>query len=100
MMRRKSSRIAISAVGLLVTFLACSSYAAKSSRSSGGDETPITVVIDAGHGGHDRGGITGQRIAEKNMTLDVAMRHRNVLADSGCRAESTRITERLMIWVV
>ncbi len=93
MMRRKSSRIAISSVGLLVTFLACSSYAAKSSRSSGGDETPITVVIDAGHGGHDRGGIPGQRIAEKDMTLDVALRLRNVLSASGYRVAMTRSTD-------
>jgi len=27
---------------------------------------------DAGHGGFDRGGIPGQRVPEKTMTLDVA----------------------------
>jgi N-acetylmuramoyl-L-alanine amidase len=47
-------------------------------------------VIDAGHGGHDRGGIPGQRIAEKEMTLDVAQRLRNVLAASGYRVVMTR----------
>jgi len=50
----------------------------------------LTVVIDAGHGGHDRGGIPGQRIAEKDMTLDVAQRLRNVLAASGYRVVMTR----------
>ena len=49
-----------------------------------------TVVIDAGHGGHDRGGIPGQRIAEKDMTLDVAQRLRNVLAAKGYRVVMTR----------
>ena len=34
----------------------------------------MTVVVDAGHGGYDRGGIPGQRISEKEMTLDVAQR--------------------------
>ncbi len=91
-MRRNSFRIALSAAGLLVTFLACSSYAAKRS-SSGGDSSPVTVVIDAGHGGHDRGGIPGQRIAEKDMTLDVAQRLKNVLSASGYRVVMTRSTD-------
>jgi N-acetylmuramoyl-L-alanine amidase len=47
-------------------------------------------VIDAGHGGHDRGGIPGQRVSEKEMTLDVARRLRNVLAASGYRVVMTR----------
>ena len=33
-----------------------------------------TVVIDAGHGGFDRGGIPGQRVPEKIVALDVAQR--------------------------
>src|SRR5215469_4240987 len=71
--------------GLLTPFLACSSHAAKS-----GDSSPITVVIDAGHGGYDRGGIPGQRVSEKDMTLDVAQRLRSVLAASGYRVVMTR----------
>jgi N-acetylmuramoyl-L-alanine amidase len=90
MMRRNSRRIASSTAGLLITFLACNSYAAKSSRSSGGNDSPITVVIDAGHGGHDRGGIPGQRVAEKDMTLDVALRLRNILSASGYNVVMTR----------
>ena len=88
-MRRNSFRIALSAAGLLTTFLTCSSYAAKRS-SSGGDSSPITVVIDAGHGGYDRGGIPGQRVSEKEMTLDVARRLRSVLQASGYRVVMTR----------
>ena len=72
--------------GLLATFLACSSYAANSSD----DSSPTTVVIDAGHGGYDRGGIPGQRVSEKDMTLDVARRLRSVLAASGYRVVMTR----------
>jgi N-acetylmuramoyl-L-alanine amidase len=33
-----------------------------------------TIVIDPGHGGFDRGGIPGQRVPEKIMTLDVSLR--------------------------
>jgi N-acetylmuramoyl-L-alanine amidase len=49
-----------------------------------------TIVIDAGHGGHDRGGIAGQRVPEKMMTLDVAQRLRNVLEAYGYRVVMTR----------
>jgi len=49
-----------------------------------------TIVIDAGHGGHDRGGVPGQRIGEKGMTLDVAQRLRRVLQARGYRVVMTR----------
>src|SRR5215216_2148950 len=89
-MRRNFLRIILPVAGLLTSSLACSSYAAKRSRSSGGDSSLITVVIDAGHGGHDRGGIPGQRVSEKDMTLDVARRLKKVLAASGYRVVMTR----------
>src|SRR5439155_20811110 len=76
---------------LLVALLASgNSPAAQRSRTSGSSSSPITVIIDAGHGGHDRGGIPGQRIAEKDMTLDVGQRLGNVLAASGYRVVMTR----------
>src|SRR5256712_2784397 len=76
---------------LLVALLASgNSPAAQRSRTSGSSSSPLTVVIDAGHGGHDRGGIPGQRIAEKDMTLDVAQRLRSVLAATGYRVVMTR----------
>jgi N-acetylmuramoyl-L-alanine amidase len=88
-MRRNFFGIALAA-GLLITGLSSASHAARRSSSSGGDSSPITVVIDAGHGGHDRGGIPGQRIAEKDMTLDVALRLRNVLSANGYHVVMTR----------
>jgi N-acetylmuramoyl-L-alanine amidase len=59
-----------------------------SASAASGSST--TVVIDAGHGGHDRGGIPGQRIPEKEMTLDVAQRLKSVLAANGYRVVMTR----------
>jgi N-acetylmuramoyl-L-alanine amidase len=60
-------------------------------RAPEGAARPSTVVvIDAGHGGHDRGGIAGQRVSEKNMTLDVAQRLRAVLQSYGYRTVMTR----------
>lgn len=49
-----------------------------------------TVVIDAGHGGFDRGGIAGQRVTEKSMNLDVAQRLKAVLQSYGYRVVMTR----------
>ena len=49
-----------------------------------------TVVLDAGHGGHDRGGVPGQRYAEKIYTLDIAQRVRNRLRAAGLRVVMTR----------
>src|SRR5438309_33102 len=49
-----------------------------------------TIVIDAGHGGYDRGGVPGQRISEKDKTLDVALRLRRLLAADGYRVIMTR----------
>jgi N-acetylmuramoyl-L-alanine amidase len=64
--------------------LTCATSASAASGSS------TTVVIDAGHGGYDRGGIPGQRIAEKEMTLEVAQRLKKVLAAAGYRVVMTR----------
>src|SRR5436189_1477550 len=81
----------VSLASLVITLVASdNSSAAQTGRSSASSSAPITVVIDAGHGGHDRGGIPGQSVAEKDMTLDVAQRLRNVLAASGYRVVMSR----------
>ena len=49
-----------------------------------------TVVIDAGHGGFDRGGIPGQGVPEKNMALDVAQRLAKKLRAADYRVVMTR----------
>jgi N-acetylmuramoyl-L-alanine amidase len=57
--------------------------------SSTGLGRPSVVVIDPGHGGHDRGGIPGQRLAEKVYTPAI-------LVECGFLtnpAEAARITE-------
>ena len=62
----------------------------RTARASQGARQSTTVVIDAGHGGHDRGGIAGQRVDEKTMNLDVALRLRSVLQSYGYRVIMTR----------
>lgn len=81
----KFSRLRLSAASVLIAFLACGNP-----NDSSGASGDVTVVIDAGHGGHDRGGIPGQRVAEKDMTLDVAQRLRNVLSAAGYHVVMTR----------
>ena len=65
--------------------------------TAAGTPRPVTsntvVVIDAGHGGFDRGGIPGQRVSESQMTLDVALRLRTALQASGYRVVMTRSTD-------
>jgi N-acetylmuramoyl-L-alanine amidase len=49
-----------------------------------------TVVIDAGHGGHDTGARSRAGVAEKSATLDVALRLNQKLRDVGFRTVLTR----------
>jgi N-acetylmuramoyl-L-alanine amidase len=90
-MKIKLWQLHLIAAGSLVVNVACAaSRATQTSRDpqAGGQST--TVVIDAGHGGSDRGGIPGQRIPEKEMTLDVAQRLRTLLAASGYKVVMIR----------
>jgi N-acetylmuramoyl-L-alanine amidase len=82
-------RFRLFASSLLIAFLGTLStaHARRASKDSG---SSTTVVIDAGHGGYDRGGIPGQIVSEKEMTLDVAQRLKKTLAASGYRVVMTR----------
>lgn len=61
--------------------------------AGGSAQAITTVVIDAGHGGHDRGGVMGQKIAEKPYTLDVAKRLEKNLRRAGFRTIMTRSSD-------
>jgi N-acetylmuramoyl-L-alanine amidase len=55
-----------------------------------------TVVIDPGHGGIDRGGIPGQRVPEKVMTLDVSQRLKPILERAGYHVILTRNSDEFI----
>ena len=61
---------------------------------------PFTVVVDAGHGGPDRGmhGPIGAdwEMNEKDITLDVSLALRDVLAERGVAVIMTRSTDTLI----
>jgi N-acetylmuramoyl-L-alanine amidase len=78
------------ACGSLIAFLHCTILSTAQARRASQDSGSGTIVIDAGHGGYDRGGIPGQQVAEKEMTLDVAQRLKKVLGASGYRVVMTR----------
>ncbi|MEY2492144.1 MAG: N-acetylmuramoyl-L-alanine amidase [Verrucomicrobiota bacterium] len=71
---------------ILVLFCACAVAPALNAQLT----RFTTVVIDAGHGGFDRGGIPGQRVAEKVMTLEVSQRLKPLLERAGYRVIMTR----------
>lgn len=90
-MRTNLYRFRLFTSSLLIVFLADATlFTAEARRASKDRGATTTIVIDAGHGGYDRGGIPGQRVAEKEMTLDVAQRLKKVLAANGYRVVMTR----------
>jgi N-acetylmuramoyl-L-alanine amidase len=90
-MPTKFRRLGLLVAGLPIVLSLCgTSTAASKTRDPQKTVSSTTVVIDAGHGGHDRGGIPGQKVAEKEMTLDVAQRLKTLLAKSGYQVVMTR----------
>jgi N-acetylmuramoyl-L-alanine amidase len=70
--------------------LACALVATALLVSPAQAQSGRTIIIDAGHGGFDRGGVPYQKIGEKNLTLDVAQRLGSVLRRDGYRVVLTR----------
>jgi N-acetylmuramoyl-L-alanine amidase len=61
-----------------------------SSASVFGPAPFSTVVVDAGHGGHDPGGIPENLLPEKDVALDIARRLSYAVEDAGLRSLLTR----------
>lgn len=55
-----------------------------------------TIVVDPGHGGHDPGAIGAGGLREKEVTLDVAKRLRDLLVRDGFRVVLTRYDDRFI----
>jgi N-acetylmuramoyl-L-alanine amidase len=83
---RKVSRFRLTWILLALTAWGLTSGTARAVSFS-------TVVIDAGHGGFDRGGIRSNIIPEKGVALDVARRLRKYLEDAGFRTVMTRSSD-------
>lgn len=66
---------------------------ASSGGYGGGAGQFHTVIIDAGHGGHDQGARPVSGMHEKNLALDTARRTAKVLRSKGFRVIETRTTD-------
>ena len=65
----------------------------KSSRSRGnvsGDLSGRVIVLDAGHGGSDRGAVGPSGLTEKEVTLAVALKTERLLTENGADVIMTR----------
>jgi N-acetylmuramoyl-L-alanine amidase len=61
--------------------------------AAGGSLSAATVILDAGHGGHDPGGVPGQRYIEKHAALRIAKLVQARLKASGHRVLMTRTSD-------
>ena len=55
-----------------------------------GEEAPVTVVVDAGHGGEDGGAVAGDGTVESGLNLAIARRVRDLLTFAGMPTAVTR----------
>ena len=56
-------------------------------------ETPVTVILDAGHGGEDGGASTADGVLERGINLEIALRLRDLLAFAGVDTQMIRDTD-------
>jgi N-acetylmuramoyl-L-alanine amidase len=93
MTRRTFARATVFSAIALCALVASSGFARTKTKSTSRESQAANatiVVIDAGHGGFDRGGIPGQRVPEKDIALDVALRLKTKLRLAGYRVVMTR----------
>ncbi|MBR4296120.1 MAG: N-acetylmuramoyl-L-alanine amidase [Clostridia bacterium] len=61
------------------------------------DDIPLTIIIDAGHGGEDGGTIGQNGVIEKDLNLDIAFKVRDMLCAAGMKTVMTR-TEDILLY--
>src|SRR5205823_14900451 len=74
-------------------YVVCCFAVATLTATASGQTRYTTIVVDPGHGGFDRGGIPGQQVPEKMMTLDVSLRLKPLLEKAGYKVVLTRDTD-------
>lgn len=57
------------------------------------DSAPVTVVIDAGHGGEDGGASSESGVTESGINLDISLRLRDLLSLVGVKTAMIRETD-------
>ena len=59
-----------------------------------GEDVPITVIVDPGHGGEDGGAVSATGVAESHLNLAVAAQVNDLLRFSGQRTIMTRADDQ------
>lgn len=93
------SRRYLTAFGLLVVVLALltlpeSYHLAVVSTVASTSKLEYDVVLDAGHGGIDPGGIGAGDVYEKDLVLDIVLRMRDYLEQAGFKVGLTRDSDK------
>lgn len=104
MKQRQSSPLWLFAVFLLLFAALAWGFSALAAKWESAHDTdtspdappPLTVIVDAGHGGEDGGAVSASGIVEKELNLDVAMRLAAYLEAEGVRVITTRTTDTLL----
>lgn len=82
-------------VAAIAGILAGALVSCKTTRSLGAGPFS-TVIVDAGHGGHNRGARAYRGQYEKDLTLDTANRLANILRKRGFRVIMTRSSDQFV----
>lgn len=96
--------IKYSIITLIICALVCviiifsSNITGASEQSSYASEegSPVTVIIDAGHGGEDGGTQSRDGLLEKDLNLDIAKRLSLLFSQNGVNVIMTRSDDRLL----
>ncbi len=99
-MRKNRNRIHKQALFRLGSILCLALLAVLLSSCATGGSASLghfhTVIVDAGHGGHDRGARSVSGTPEKMLALDTAKRLARVLRSKGFRVIETRTTDNFI----
>ena len=89
---KKAAVYAVCAVLALAVFLVCGYSAGMLSRTAPAfsDNNPVTVVIDAGHGGEDGGASSKSGVLESTINLEIAGITNDLLRFAGVRTAMVR----------
>ena len=88
--------LALALLAGLFSFFAQAFETPKQTSQSTSAPRPITVVIDAGHGGEDGGAVSASGIYEKDLNLAIAKQLCDLLTANGVTVVMTRTTDTLL----
>ncbi|MBR2020736.1 MAG: N-acetylmuramoyl-L-alanine amidase [Clostridia bacterium] len=88
--------LALALLAGLFSFFAQAFEIPKQTSQSTSAPRPITVVIDAGHGGEDGGAVSASGIYEKDLNLAIAKQLCDLLTANGVTVVMTRTTDTLL----